>query len=91
MFSEFNPWVITDGTIFYLGLDATDMFVLFVSLLILFSVSVAKYKKVEIREWIASQALWFRYTVYLLLIFSILIFGIYGSEFNAAQFIYFQF
>jgi len=91
MFSEFNPWIFTDGTLFSLGLDAADMFVLFVALLVLLFVSVAKYKKVNIRQWLSQQGLWFRYTVYLAAIFSVLIFGIYGAQFDAAQFIYFQF
>jgi len=77
--------------LFSLGLDAADMFVLFVALLVLLFVSVAKYKKVNIRQWLSQQGLWFRYTVYLAAIFSVLIFGIYGAQFDAAQFIYFQF
>lgn len=91
MFSEFNPWIITDGTLFSLGLDAADMFVLFAALLVLLLVSTAKYKGVRIRRWLSGQGLWFRYTVYLAGIFCVLIFGIYGATFDAAQFIYFQF
>lgn len=91
MFSRYNPWVFTDTTIFSFGLDAAEMFVLLVSLLVLLLISVAKYRKVEIRKWIASQELWFRYALYLIAIFAILIFGVYGSGFEASQFIYFQF
>ena len=91
MFSEFNPWIFTDGTLFALGLDAADMFVLFASLLVLLLVSVAKYKGMQLRQWFSGQGLWFRYTVYLAAIFSVLIFGVYGALFDAAQFIYFQF
>lgn len=91
MFSEFNLWIFTDGTIFNLGLDSADMFILFVSLLVLFVVSTAKYKKIEIREWICSQGIWFRYSVYIIALFFVLIFGIYGSNYDASSFIYFQF
>ena len=91
LFSEFNPWIFTDGTIFALGLDRGDMLVLGVSLLVLLLVSVAKYKKVEIREWIFEQGIWFRYSVYLTAIFAVLILGIYGANYDAASFIYFQF
>ena len=87
----YNPWFLTDGTIFTFGLDSADMFVLLVSLLVLFVVSLAKFKKVEIREWLLNQGIWFRYAVYLIAIFTILIFGIYGSNYDSAQFIYFQF
>ena len=91
MFAEFNPWIFTDGTLFSFGLDAADMFILLVSLLVLLGVSIAKYKKVEIRQWLLSQGLWFQYAIYLIAIFYIMIFGVYGSGFDAAQFIYFQF
>ncbi len=91
MFSEFNPWIFTDGTIFALGLDRGDMFVLGLSLMVLFIVSVAKYRNVEIREWIFKQGIWFRYFVYLTAIFAVLILGIYGANYDAASFIYFQF
>lgn len=91
MFSEFNPWIITDGTLFSLGLDAADMFVLFAALLVLLLVSTAKYKGMHIRQWLSEQGLWFRYSVYLAAIFCVLIFGVYGALFDASQFIYFQF
>ena len=91
MFAEFNLWIFTDGTLFNCGLDAADMFVLFVSLLVLLLASVAKYKKIELREWIFEQGIWFRYLVYFGAIFVVLIFGIYGSNYDASQFIYFQF
>jgi len=91
LFSEFNPWVFTDGTLFSLGIDRADMLVLAVALLVLLFVSIAKYKKVEIREWLSKQGLWFRYAVYLIALFTVLIFGIYGANYDAASFIYFQF
>ncbi len=91
MFSEFNLWIFTDGSLFTLGLDAADMFILLLSLVVLLIVSILKYKGVAIRDTLAKQGIWFRYLVYLAGIFAILIFGIYGPEYDASQFIYFQF
>ncbi len=91
MFSEFNPWMFTDGSLYYFGIDRMDMTVLNISILVLFAVSIAKYKKIEIREWVLSQGIWFRYALYLGALFFVLIFGIYGSNYDASQFIYFQF
>lgn len=91
LFSEFNPWIFTDGTLFNLGLDSADMFVLAVALLVLLLVSVAKYKNMQLRLWLEKQDLWFRYAIYLIALFSVLIFGIYGVNYDAASFIYFQF
>ena len=91
LFDEFNPWVLTDGTLFNLGLDRADMFVLLMALFVLLAVSIAKYKKIEIREFICKQGIWFRYAIYLTAVFTVLIFGIYGSNYDSSQFIYFQF
>ena len=91
MFAEFNPWIFTDGSLFLYGLDAADMFVLIMALLVLMVASIAKYQKVEIREWLFAQGLWFRYLIYIGALFVVLIFGIYGSNYDASQFIYFQF
>lgn len=91
MFSEFNLWILTDGTLFSLGLDSADMFVLLMSLMVLFVVSVLKYKGVMIRDTFAKQGLWFRYFIYLAGIFAVLILGIYGPTYDSSQFIYFQF
>lgn len=91
LFDEFNPWVLTDGTLFGLGLDRADMFVLLMALFVLLVVSIAKYKKIEIREFICKQGIWFRYAIYLTAVFTVLIFGIYGSNYDSSQFIYFQF
>lgn len=91
MFAEFNPWVLTDGTLFKLGLDSADMFVLLVSLGVLFVMSVLKYKGMNIRQTLAKQGIWFRYFVYLAGIFAVLVWGIYGPAYDASQFIYFQF
>lgn len=91
MFSVFNPWIITDGTLFSLGLDSADMLILFLSLGVLLAVSIAKYRKIAVREWISRQGLWFRYALYLGALFAVLIFGIYGVNYDSSQFIYFQF
>lgn len=91
MFAEFNPWVLTDGTLFKLGLNSADMFVLLVSLGVLFVMSVLKYKGMNIRKTLAKQGIWFRYFVYLAGIFAVLVWGIYGPAYDASQFIYFQF
>lgn len=88
---DFNPWIFTDGTLFTLGLDRADMFILLLSLCTLLVMSLLKYNGVNIRQKLSEQGLWFRYAIYLAGIFAVLIFGIYGPEYDASQFIYFQF
>lgn len=86
-----NPWIFTDGTLLNFGFGWADWLILAISLLVLLGVSTAKYNGVEIRSWYFRQELWFKYLILLIAIFSVLVFGIYGSNYDASQFIYFQF
>ena len=66
--------------------------ILIVSVLLLVCVDILKYfKNITIDAFLEKQNLWFRWFVLLLLIFSILVVGEYGTTFNSEQFIYFQF
>lgn len=91
MFLTFNPWIFFDGGIYRLGLDQKDLSVLTVSLLCLFVASLCKYNKISLRQKITEQGLWLRWSIYICAILVIVVFGIYGSGYDAAQFIYFQF
>lgn len=42
----------------------------------------------DVREKLAEQNLVFRWGIYYLLIFSVLIFGFYGPGYSASEFIY---
>jgi len=90
MFTVFNPWVLFDGTLFKLGLDTKDFMVALIAIAILWIVDYA-HTKGSVREWISKQNLVFRWGLYYIGIFSVIIFGIYGLGYNAAAFIYFQF
>jgi len=90
MVTVFNPWVLFDGTLFKLGIDSKDFMVALISIAILWIVDYA-HTKGSVREWISKQNLVFRWGLYYVVIFSILIFGIYGPGYDAAAFIYFQF
>lgn len=91
MFTVYNPWVLTDGTLFTLGLDAKEWNVLMLALLILVMVDVLRYKKLQLTEWFMTQNLWFRWMVFYAGIMAVVIFGVYGAQYDATQFIYFQF
>ncbi len=91
MFSIWNPWILTDGSLYTLGLTPGSFWVGIVSILLLLGVSIAQYRGFRIRESFARQGLIFRWTLTLGLLFSIIIFGIYGPGYSESQFIYFQF
>ena len=89
--TEFNPWMLTDGGLTAMGLDAANLVVFVIAVGALFLVSVAGYYQISVREQILNSNFLFRWSVYFVLLFAVLIFGIYGPEFSESQFIYFQF
>jgi len=71
-----------------LGLDGRNMFVLFIAVLILLTVSILQESGIKMRETIAKQNLVFRWILVLGLLAVILVFGCYGPSYSAAAFIY---
>ena len=51
-------------------------------------VDFVKYRGIGIDDWLEKQNLPFRYAVFLGILFSVLIFGMYGYGYNPASFIY---
>lgn len=92
MFTKWNPWALFDGSIYTLGLDRVEMNILLFALVVMFLISLIKYKKNEnLDVFLAGQCIWFRWGVILMLFSFIFLFGIYGPGFDAGQFIYSQF
>ena len=91
MFSVWNPWIFFDNSLYDMGLDRKDFWVLCFSVMILWAVSFMQERGIKIREELAKQNLLFRWIIYYIAIIFILIFGIYGEGYDASQFIYFQF
>ena len=91
MFSEFNPWIFTDGTLYTFGLQPRQMFMVFIVILTLVVVSIMQEKGMKIRESLDKQNMVFQWLVVIGAIVFVLIYGAYGSEFSAANFVYQQF
>lgn len=90
--THWDLWVLSDGSLYTLGLDVREMHILLCALLVLFLVDLIRYrKKVTLDVYLEGETLWFRWGVVLFLIFYILMFGVYGPEYDASSFIYFQF
>ena len=89
--TDFRPWELWTGELLKLGLTGADMVVMIASLLVLLGVSLSKAAGKDVIGNLLKQGLVFRWAIYLLLIFTILIFGVYGAGYDAASFIYFQF
>lgn len=73
-----------------LSLEEKDFYVLLAAILVLIIVDFLK-ERVHLRTLLLRQNLAFRWLVYYSIIFTILILGVYGPDYDASEFIYFQF
>ena len=88
MITGFNPWVLTDNSLFRLGLNWKEFAVLLISIGVLFCISRLQERGVVLRDWFSNQNTVVRWTVYLLAIWVIWICGTYGFGFDEKDFIY---
>lgn len=91
IFTVYNPWIFFDESLYELGLVRKEFQFMIISILILFIADFIKWKGYSVRYWVYKQELWFRWAFYIISILTVLIFGIWGAEYNASAFIYFQF
>lgn len=77
--------------IYNIGLDKVNWFILFWGIILLFLVDIIHENGKSVFYWVNQQTIWFRWILYLGLIWCIILFGIYGVGYDANQFIYFQF
>ena len=90
MFCDFRLSALAGEGLFALGLDRADFTVALAALGVLIVCDVLAEKRDQV-EALERQALPLRWTAYLLLAFTIIIFGIYGPKYESAAFIYFAF
>ena len=91
MFQGLRISALFDGSLYRMNLDKGEFWIAVAAIVILGVVSAMQYRGFRLREALAKQGMWFRFMVYLGIIFAILIFGIYGPNFNASEFIYFKY
>lgn len=92
MVSRFDIWSLTSGNIYHIGLDEKEMGVLFAAILLLMLVDwFYEKRKVYFEVLVKEQCLAVQYLIAIGLLVMILVFGVYGTGYDATQFIYFQF
>lgn len=91
IFNVKNPWIFFDGSLYQCGLDSKNFWLILICICILIFADYCKHKNIKIREVIARQEYWFRWIVIVIAICGIFTFGIWGPDYDAASFIYFQF
>lgn len=77
--------------IFTLGLNKYHFLFLLLCIAVLWITDFFKYRNVDIFAWIERQGVVVRYGIYLCLFCAVVLCGIYGVDYEASQFIYFQF
>lgn len=91
LFTRPNFWVLFDGT-FSLGITGIELYVLLAGLLLVFAVDKMRFRRnLPFQTWLQDQNLWFRWSVCLVLLLTVLVFGEYGVDFDSTQFLYFNF
>ena len=88
---KFYPWELVDGTIFNMGLNRPNFVAAILFLVLLYFVSRYEENGGSVRDWIAQRQIVARWAIYYGLLFTILIFGIYGPGYNASDFVYMKF
>ncbi len=92
IFLRWNPWVIADRSLYNLGLTNYEWNVLLVALVLLVIVDVVrKVTGQRIDTFLDTQGALVKGATVIFMLLMIGIFGQYGGEFDAKQFIYFQF
>lgn len=91
MIQSFQVWTLFDGSIFEVALNRPEFGILVISVFVVLIVDILKYKNINIQGWIEQQHVLFRWTLYYVALFAVIIFGVYGSEYSASAFVYFQF
>lgn len=84
----FNPWVLTDGSLFAIGISYHMMTFLVINIIVIFYIEYRQLKGVHFREAIARQHIGIRWFLYFLMIYDVLILGAYGADFSASAFLY---
>ena len=88
MFAVSNPWILVDGSLLELGLTWLDFGLVLIGVLTLWGVGMLHRHGFHIRERLSRQNLVAQYLIMLFALFVIIIYGIYGPQFDASGFIY---
>ncbi len=91
MFTSYNPSIFVDGTLLKLGATEKQLFLIFVMLIVLLVVGIMQESGMKLRKKLDEQNILFRWLFIIAAICFVLIYGAYGNEFNASDFVYQQF
>lgn len=90
MFTQFDLVALNAEEFLYLDLTGVDYGIVAAGVLLMFAVSMVQ-RGGSVRKWIAGKPYPVRYAVFVLLFFSVILFGMYGIGYDSSRFIYNQF
>ena len=91
MWNAQNIAILFDDSLFKLGLDVKNFEIMMGAIFVLMAADWLKYRGICVREVICRQELWFRWLFMIASVLFIVVYGVWGSGFSEASFIYFQF
>lgn len=91
MFTAKNHWVWFDGSLFGCGLNRQNFTLMIWGIMLLFVADICKYRGISLRKVVAKQDYWAQCFTVTATVLGILLFGMWGAGYDAANFIYFQF
>ncbi|MBQ6019581.1 MAG: MBOAT family protein [Clostridia bacterium] len=92
MFTRPDPWNVLNGSMFRLGLDATEFGILLAASAVTFGVDLIRCRRKEnVSQVLRRQHPIVRYALVAALLIAVLVFGRYGLAFPANAFIYAEF
>lgn len=86
-FSNLSFSNLNASHIFTFGMEPKDFVIILLGIIVLWAVSMLQ-ERMPVRKTIAKQNIFFRWIIYFAAIYIILIFGMYGPAYSAADFIY---
>ena len=91
MFTQFNPWVFWDGSLYTAGLNRANFILALLLITFLLVVEQMQIKHGSVRDRIANLKLPVRWIIWFAALAGILILGIYGAGYDASSFVYMNF
>lgn len=91
IYYDFKPWYLFSDDFYNIFGSIKTFAVILFSLLTVISIDLLHNRGISIKKFILNQQIIYRWGIYIAIIITIIFFGAYGSGYEQAQFIYFQF
>ena len=88
LFAETRFWVLFNDSLYTHGLERKEFYVALFGIALIFLTDYLRERGYHLRESLGRQFLPLRWTLYIALILFVIVFGMYGSAFDAASFAY---